>query len=41
MIFIGERSVEAQISRFQSFNVSMLNQRPGFKGSEFQGWNVL
>jgi hypothetical protein len=31
---------KGQASRFQSFNVSMVTQGPGFKVSEFQGFNV-
>jgi hypothetical protein len=30
---------KAQVSRFQSFKVSMVTERAGFKVSEFQGFN--
>jgi hypothetical protein len=37
MIFISERRVEAQVSKFQSFKVAMLPERVTGK-SKFQGY---
>jgi hypothetical protein len=31
---------QTQVLKFQSFKVSMVTQGPGFKVSEFQGFNV-